>query len=100
MKPLAQRIAAYAAATPVETTPLAVYQRILAILQQELAEFESVWEPRTSPRRFRRLHAERRRLLEDIAIISAMRDRHLGERPTPAAQLPWLNHPTSPYGEP
>lgn len=101
MKPLKQRIDQYMAAKPVETTTLEVYNRILWVLEQELQAFtEAIWQPRTTSRRFRRLHAQRTRLAEDIAIIRAMHDRHLGlaGRP-PGPPIPKTNAPRSPYGE-
>lgn len=100
MKPLAARIAIYTSITPVETTMVQAYERILWALGQERAMLEeSVWVPRLSARRWRRLHTRHLQLLDTIAIVRAMRDRHLGNTPAPIHRSPRLNRPDAGYGE-
>ena len=101
MKPLAQRIAAYIAITPVDTTTLQAYERILWALEQErIGLEEAVWKPRISARRWRRLHTRRAELLDIIVIVKALRDRHTGN-PTspPLPKAPPRTRPTTGYGE-
>ncbi len=100
MKPLAARISAYTALVPVETSTTQVYDRILWTLNEErLLLEETVWAPRISARHWRRLHTRYAELQEIIAIVRALRDRHVGAAPPPPRRLPVLNPPQSEYGE-
>lgn len=102
MKSLGARITAYTTARPVETSTLQVYDRILWMLGEEQTAIEAaIWEPRISVRRFRRLHAQRACLLETIALVQAMKDRHLGNPVVlPTRRIPAPIGPSTGYAEP
>lgn len=103
MKPIASRIADYTTASPVETSALEVYRRVLWMLDEERRTLESaVWAPRIGVRKWRRLHSQHSYLTEVIAIVTAMRDRHTGvpiAPPKPRPRPPSVDAPDIGYGE-
>jgi hypothetical protein len=80
MKPIETRIEEYTTLTPVETTTVEVYNRVLWVLAEEkrLLE-EAIWAPRMSPKKTEAMRVRRDCLGELTVLIEALKSRHLGE---------------------
>jgi hypothetical protein len=100
VKPLHKRIdeALRYVGTPQDDTPQRTYAKILKVLHLEKGNYESVWDRRITAKKFYSMRDSRERLCDDIEIIQALYNQHLGlpSKPRPEFRK---NVPSTPYGE-